>query len=830
MNDQEKPTGASRSRQTLPERAAVVVVGGGIVGASIAYHLTKRGVADVVVLEQSQLTSGSTWHAAGLVSQLKSSQTLTTLSTYSARLYERLEDETGQATGYRTPGSISVAADPERWEELLRGMSMARAMGIAIEPIGLDEVAERFPLARTDDLVGALYIPDDGLASPVDTTMALAKGARSGGARIVEGVGVERVIERDHRVVGVETTDGQVIEADTVVLACGVWTRQLAATAGVTLPAQACEHYYLVTAPIEGVHRDLPTLRDPGNYTYFKQETGKLMVGFFEPRGKVWQLDGVPRDFSFGTIDPDWDHVGPIFERAIERVPALADAGIQLLFNGPEAFTPDGHYHLGEAPEVDGVFVAAGFNSVGIQSAGGVGWVLADWIVDGHPPMDLAEVDVRRTFAFQTEPSYLAERIPESLGLLYAMHWPFRQYESARGVRTSALHDRIDDAGAVFGETAGWERPNWYAEPGQAREYVYSFGKQNWHPNMEAECRAARDAVALFDQSSFAKFRVAGPDALAVLDHLSANQIDTDPGRGVYTQWLNERGGIEADLTVNRLADDEFMVVTSAACETRDWARLLRAGRGRAVEIVDVTDDFTVLGVMGPKARSVLAGLTPADLSNEAFAFGDTRAIEVAGRAVRALRMSYVGELGWELYVPVADAGAVYDAIVAAGAPYGLRHAGYHAMNSLRLEAGYRHWGHDITDHDTPLEAGLGFAVAWDKPGGFVGREALAEQRERPRRRRLVQFRLEDPDRLLYHDEPIRRDGAVVGRVTSGMWSVTEGRCLAMGYARRDDSDGGVDKAWLDEGHWDIEVAGERIAVTPSLRSFYDPTNQRVKM
>jgi glycine cleavage system aminomethyltransferase T/glycine/D-amino acid oxidase-like deaminating enzyme len=811
----------------IPDRARVVVIGGGIVGTSIAYHLTRRGWSDVLVLEQNQLTSGTTWHAAGLVSQLKSTYGLTRLATYSAELYADLEAETGQATGYRTPGSISVASDPERWEELLRGMSMARTVGVDIRVIDMDELHERFPLAATDDLVGALYIPGDGIASPVDTTMALAKGARAGGARIVEGVAVERVLTNGDRVRGVELEDGRQIEAEFVVLACGMWTRQLAATAGISVPLQACEHFYLVTSPLDGVERGMPTLRDPGNHSYFKEETGRLMIGFFEPRAKIWRLDGIPRDFAFGTLDEDWEHIGPILERAIERVPALADAGIQLFFNGPESFTPDGLYHLGEAPEIDGVFVAAGFNSLGIQSAGGAGWVIADWIVDGHPPTDLSAIDIRRTFPFQCSTEFLGTRTAESLGLLYAMHWPFRQFESARGVRTSPLHERISAAGAVFGEVAGWERPNWYAAPGQHAAYEYSYGKQNWHPNMETECRAVRNAVGLFDQSSFAKFRVTGPDALDVLDELSANAIDVEPGRAVYTQWLNGRGGIEADLTVSRLGEREFMVVTSAASQRRDWAWLRRAVRGRDVEISDVTDEWAVLGVMGPEARQLLQRLTTSDLSGEAFPFGAIRSVSIAAAEVYALRMSYVGELGWELYVPADHAVAVYDAIVAVGAEHGLVHAGYHAMNSLRLEAGYRHWGHDITDEDTPLEAGLGFAVAWDKPRPFIGREALAAHRGVTPTRRLVQFRLEDPDRLLYHDEPIYRDGVLVGRTSAGMWSTTQQRCLAMGYVTAAD---GVSAEWLSNAEWAIEVAGQRITATTSLRSFYDPRNERVKM
>ncbi|MDW3219144.1 MAG: FAD-dependent oxidoreductase [Acidimicrobiales bacterium] len=810
----------------VPERAQVVVVGGGIVGASIAYHLTRRDITDVVVLEQGTLTCGTTWHAAGLVSQLKSTHSLTKLATYSARLFEELEDETGQATGYRTPGSLSVADNQERWEEILRGATMAEGVGVETRVIDLDEASERWPLMRTDDLVGALYIPRDGQTSPVDTTMALAKGAKSRGATIIENVAVTDLTARNGRVTGVITEQGA-IGAEIVVLATGMWTRHLAAQIGVNVPLQACEHFYIVTEPVEGMVIGTPTLRDPGNHTYFKEETGKIMAGFFEPRGKVWRMDRIPRDFSFQSLPEDWEHIGPIFERAIHRVPALGECGLQLFFNGPEAFTPDGVYYLGEAPEVDNCYVAAGFNSVGIQSAGGVGWALADWIADAHPPMDLNSVDIRRAQPFQADEAYLRDRVSESLGLLYAMHWPFRQYESARGIRLSPLHERIEGAGAVFGELAGWERPNWYANPGQTREYTYSYGKQNWHDNMVRECLGVRETVGLFDQTSFAKFTVEGPDALEVLNRISVADIDAPLGRAVYTQWCNDRGGIEADLTVNRLGEDRFFVVTAAASETRDWAWLRRAAVGRDVTLANVTHDQAVLGVMGPNSRALLAELTRADLSNDGFAFGTGQSIDIAGADVLALRMSYVGELGWELYVANADAVAVYDAVVEAGRSHGLVHAGYHAMNALRLEAGMRHWGHDITDEDTPLEAGLGFAVAWDKPVDFVGRAALDAQRAAPRTKRLLQFRIEDPELLTYHDEPLYRDGLVVGRTSSSMWSATQGRCCAMGYVEHDEA---ITKEWIAAGTWETNIAGARVPVSCGIGSWYDPGNERPKM
>ena len=809
--------GALHTGGSLPARAQVVVVGGGIVGCSIAYHLARRGITDVLLLEQNTLTGGTTWHAAGLVSQLKSSHSLTRLATYTTRLFEELEDETGQATGYRTTGSISVASDKERWEEILRGMSMARTAGVDMEVIEPGQAREMWPLLRIDDLVGTVFIPKDGQTSPVDTTMALAKGARDRGVTIREGIAVERVRVENRAAVGVETERGYV-EAETVVLACGIWTRQLAAAAGVNVPLHPCEHFYVVTEPLEGMLPGMPTLRDPTNYTYFKEETGKLMAGFFEPRAKTWRYE-VPRDFSFGTLAEDWDHIGPIFERSIHRIPALAETGIQLFLNGPESFTPDGVYYLGESPEVDDLFVAAGFNSVGIQSAGGAGWVLADWIADHRPPMDLSAVDLRRSFPFQGEKSYLEERISESLGLLYAMHWPFRQFESARDVYRSVLHERLAERGAVFGEVAGWERPNWFATEGMEREYRYSYGKQNWYPASAEECEATRQRVALYDQSSFAKFQLRGPDALAVLNGIGSADVDTPVGKVSYTQWLNPQGGIEADLTVTRTGTQEFMVVTGAAVANRDYHTLRRALRGHDAELADITMELPTIGVMGPRSRALLGALTDTPLDNTSFPFGWSQEMTVAGIGVRALRVSYVGELGWELYVARDSTVDLFDAVMEAGEAYGIHPAGYHAMNTLRLEAGYRHWGHDITDEDTPIEAGLGFTIAWDKEGGFLGREPLLAQRAAPvLPKRLVQFMLEDPDRIVYHDEPIYRNDVLVGRTTSGMYGHTFGACLAMGYLLHE---GGVTPEWIESGTFDIEVAGDSIPASAQLRPFY---------
>jgi glycine cleavage system T protein len=675
--------------------------------------------------------------------------------------------------------------------------------------------------------VGAVHLPRDGQTNPIDTTRALAKAARDRGARIFEDTRVAEVLLDGGKVVGVSTSHGEV-SADVVVNCGGMWARDFGARAGMTVPLHAAEHFYVVTEPIPGLPRHLPVLRDPDGCTYFKEDAGKLLVGWFEPVAKPWGMEGISESFSFDQLPDDLEHIEPLLEGATRRVPALAGAGIQVFFNGPESFTPDNRYLLGEAPEVRNLFVAAGFNSIGVGSAGGAGKVLADWIVDGYPPMDLWDVDIRRVMPFQRNRRYLRDRTVETLGLLYAMHWPFRQPETARGVRRSAFHDRLAAQGACFGEMAGWERPNWYAPDGLAPDYRYSYGRQNWFEHSAEEHRAVREHVGLFDQSSFGKFVVEGPDAEAVLNRICANNVAVPVGRIVYTQWLNDRGGIEADVTVTREAEDRFLVVTAAATQTRDlsWLRRSIPNEARAF-VYDATSSYAVLGVMGPTSRRLLARLTGEDLSNETFPFATSRLIDLAYARVRASRITYVGELGFELYIPSEFAQAVFDEIVREGSGLGLRLAGYHAMNSLRLEKGYRHWGHDITDEDTPLEAGLGFAVAWSKPGGFVGRDALLRQRDDGVKRHLVQLALLDEIRLLYHNEPIWRDGLLVGRVTSGMFGHTLGHPVGLGYIHAGGSR--VTHAYVDAGRYEIEVAGERIPGKVSLEPLYDPAGLRVR-
>jgi glycine cleavage system T protein len=820
--------------QRIPSSADVVIIGGGIVGCSVAYHLARRDCRDVLLLERRQITCGTTWHAAGLVGQLRATHNLTRLAQYTTELYAVLERETGQATGFLQTGSIAVAADESRFEELRRGASMARSFGLEVRILRPAEARERWPLLAADDLVGAVFLPKDGRTNPVDTTQALAKGARRAGVTILENVKVTGIGTSGGRVTGVETEQGEV-RAAKVVNCAGMWAREVGGWANVSVPLHAAEHFYIVTQPIAGLAPGLPVLRDADACSYFKEDAGKLLVGWFEPQAKPWGSEGIPEDFAFDQLPADLAHIEPLFASAMHRVPILESAGVQVFFNGPESFTPDDRYLLGESPETRGLYVAAGFNSIGIQSAGGAGKVLADWIVDGHPPFDLWDVDIRRCMPFQRNRRYLRDRTVESLGLLYAMHWPFRQAETARGVRKSTLHDRLAAAGACFGEVAGFERANWFAPKGTEPRYEYSYGRQNWFDASAAEHRAVRERVGLFDQSSFAKFVVRGADAASALNRICANDVDVPVGRVVYTQWLNERGGIEADLTVTREAEDAYLIVTACASQTRDFTWLSgHLPEGARVAAVDVSAAYAVLGLMGPRSRDLLATLTDSDLSSRAFPFGTSQVIDLGYARVRASRITYVGELGYELYIPSEFAQSVFDVIVSAGGDFGLTLAGYHAMNSLRMEKAYRHWGHDIGDEDTPLEAGLQFALAWKKPGGFIGREALLEQRERGVRRALVALALERSDRLLYHNEPIWRDGALVGRITSGMFGHTVGTALGLGYVSNGDASarGGapLDAAWIAKGAYEVEVAAERVPARVSLRPFYDPSSERVKV
>ncbi len=812
----------------LPDHTDVVIVGGGIAGCSIAYHLTKIGINDVTLVERKQLGCGTTWHAAGLVGQLRATRNLTELAKYTSDLLTRLGAETGQETGFKQNGSIAVALHEGRLEELKRGASMARSFGLEVQVIGAGDIGERWPGINLDSVLGGVFLPGDGQTNPVDTNAAYAKGAKAGGARIIENCLVERIVVEAGRATGIVVADNHLIRANTIVIAGGMWSRDMAVEIGVNLPLHAAEHFYVVSEAIDGLARNLPVVRVPDEQAYIKEDAGKLMVGGFELIAKPWGMDGIPADFSFDSLPDDLDHFGPIVEMACNRIPVLGRTGIQTWFNGPESFTPDNRYYLGETAEIRDLFVATGFNSIGIQSSGGVGKVLADWIRDRHPPMDLVDVDVKRVLSFQSNRAFLHDRTVETLGLLYDMHWPHRQYETARGVRRSPFHDRFVAANACMGEAAGWERPNWFAAKDQDAVYEYGWGKENWFEACARECLAARDKVALFDQTSFAKFLIQGPDAATALNLISANNIDVKPGRAVYTQWLNERGGIEADLTITRLGEHEFMIITGATSQTRDLAWFRQNVRDDLqATITDVTSGYTLIGLMGPKTWALLQLLSPhTDFSKEAFSFRDSRRIDIGQSQARATRISYVGEQGYELLIPTESALPVFDEIVKAGADSGLTFAGMHSMNAMRLEKGYCHWGHDIGVSDTPLEAGLGFAVAWNKPGGFIGRDALLERIEKPQTRRLVYFALQNPDLRLFHEEPIWRNGEIVGAITSGAYGHRIEQSIGIGYVSCSE---GVDEAFIANGDFEIEIAWKRVPVKASLTPFYDPTGEKMR-
>ncbi len=827
MPDGMHVTGEDATSPAFPKEARVVVIGGGIVGTSVLFHLTERGWKDVVLLERKRLTSGTTWHAAGLVGQLRATHNMTVLAVYAKEMLRDLERRTGDSTGFVQHGSVLLALTPGRWDEIRRNASMARLMDVEMEFIDAARVGELWPLLNTEGIIGAAHLPHDGMANPVDTTLALAKAARMSGARVFENTRVTRIVRRDGRVAGVETERGT-IDCEYVVNCTGMWARQLAGQDDIVVPLHAAEHFYLITEPIDALAPDLPVLRVPDEQTYARNEAGKLMVGFFEPGAKPWATEGIPADAEFLTLPEDWDHLEPYIVKAANRIPVFGKVGIQLFFNGPESFTPDDRYILGEAPQLDGYFVAAGFNSIGFASGGGAGRVVADWVVDGRPPMDLWEVDIRRFMPFQRNRRYLYQRTTETLGLLYDLHWPFRQVETARGIRRSPLHDRLAARGACFGELSGWERANWYAPEGVEPRYEYSYGRQNWFPYSAAEHRATREEVALFDQTSFGKLLVQGRDAARELNRVCTADVDVAPGRIVYTQWCNEHGGVEADVTVTRLAEDKFLIITGGASTMRDqdWLRRTVAPDAH-VTVTDTTSAEAVISIMGPRSRELLQTLADADLSNAAFPFGTAREIDLGFAFARAARVTYVGELGWELYVPTEFATHVYDTIVEAGAPFGLVHAGYHALNSLRIEKAYRSWGHDVSDEDTLLEAGLAFTAAWDKPGGFIGRDALLRQREAGVGRRLTVLVLDDPELLLYHSEPIRRDGELVGWITSAMFGHTIGRSIGLGYVRR--ADGPVTADWIADGAYELEVATQRVRATASLHAPYDPSNSRIR-
>ena len=815
----------------LPARARVVVIGGGIIGTSIAYHLAELGWTDTVLLERDRLTSGTTWHAAGLMVTFGStSQTSTELRQYTRDLYARLEAETGQATGFRPIGLIEVASDEGRLEEYRRVSAFNRHLGVDVHEISPAEVGELFPIARTDDLLAGFYTPADGRVNPVDATMAMARGARRRGATLLEGTPAVDVLVRGGAVAGVRTPIGD-IECEYVVNAAGMWARQLGERSGVAIPLQAAEHYYLITGSMPGVDPDWPVLEDPRNFTYIRPEGDGLMVGLFETVCAPWHVDRVPQDFSFGTIPPDWDRMGPYVQAAMSRVPATLDAGVRTFFCGPESFTPDLAPIIGEAPELGNYFVAAGLNSIGILTAGGWGRAIAHWITTGRADVDVTGVDIARLHPYQATPRYRATRTVESLGMVYECHYPGRAMRTTRGVRRSPLHDRMASAGAWFKDVSGWEGADWFAGAGITPiEPRPTWGRPDFWAHWEAEHRAVREAAGLFDMSFMAKFEVTGPDAGALLDRLSANAVDGEPGRITYTQWLNDAGLLEADLTVTKRADSDFLVVASDTAHRHVLAWLRRHAGGARVSIADVTSGLAQINVQGPRAREVLAAVTSADISDSAFGFRDARQIDLGLALGWCTRITYVGELGYELFVPTEMAVHVYDELAAAGAPLGMCNAGLKALGSLRLEKGYRDYGHDIDNTDDPGEAGLGFAVAWDKPGGFLGRDAAAARREArdglAPGRRLVSVLVSDPQVLLFHAEVLRRDGVEVGYLRSASYGFSLGG--SVGLAMIDGGGEPVSADWLAAGRWTVQVGNEIVAARVSLAPFYDPRGERI--
>ena len=811
----------------IPKTARVIIIGGGVIGCSVAYHLAKKGWKEIILLERKQLTSGTTWHAAGLIAQLRASANMTKLAKYSQELYGNLEKEIGVSTGFKRCGSITVALTEERKEEIFRQAAMARAFGVDVEEISPEEVKNKYEHLNIDDVTAGVWLPKDGQGDPGNIAQALAKGARNNGVEIFENTLVTEITRKERRVSGVHwkaENESGYIEADMVVNCGGMWGHEVGRMAGVNVPLHACEHFYIVTEPIKGL-KQLPVLRVPDECAYYKEDAGKFLLGAFEPVSKPWGMNGIPTDFEFDQLPEDFDHFEPILEAACERMPMLAEAGIQTFFNGPESFTPDDAYHLGLAPELDNFWVAAGFNSIGIQSAGGAGMALAEWMDSGEKPFDLGDVDISRMQPFQGNKKYLFERSKETLGLLYADHFPFLQKKTARNIRRTPFHYQLLNHGAVMGELAGWERANWFSEKGQTASYEYSWKRQNWFENSANEHRSVRENVGLYDMSSFGKIRIEGRDATGFLNFVAAGQYDVEIGKIVYSQFLNNTGGIEADVTITRLSETAYLVVTPAATRLADQIWLSRNVGKFNVVITDVTAGEGVLAVMGPNSRKLLQMVSPNCFDNEVNPFGTAQEIEIGMGLARVHRVTYVGELGWEIYASSDQAGHIFDTIFEAGQDVGMKLCGMHMMDSLRIEKGFRHFGHDITCEDHVLEAGLGFAVKTDKPD-FIGRDAVLRKKENGLDRRLLQFVLNDSEPLLYHNEPILRDGVLVGHLTSGNYGHTIGAAIGLGYVPC------KNEAVSDilSSTYEIDVAGVKIAANVSIKPVYDPKSERVKV
>ena len=812
----------------VPNKARAVIIGGGVIGCSVAYHLAKLGWKDVVLLERKQLTSGTTWHAAGLIAQLRATANMTKLAKYSQELYGNLEAETGVSTGFKRCGSITVALTEERKEEIFRQAAMARAFGVDVEEISPAEVKAKYEHLNIEGVTGGVWLPLDGQGDPANISLALAKGARQMGAQVIERTKAMGVTRNGRRITSVqwenEQGDSGSIDCENVINCGGMWGHEVGRMLGVNVPLHACEHFYIVTEAIAGLIQ-MPVLRVPDECAYYKEDAGKMLLGAFEPVSKPWAMEGIPQDFEFDQLQEDFDHFEPILASAVERMPMLAEVGIHTFFNGPESFTPDDAYHLGLAPEMDNVWVAAGFNSVGIQSAGGAGQALAQWMQDGQKPFDLGDVDISRMQPFQGNKYYLFERSKETLGLLYADHFPYLQKKTARGVRRSPFHSHLKENGAVFGELAGWERANWFANVGQSLSYAYSWKRQNFFDNVAAEHKAVRENLGLYDMSSFGKIRVEGPGACAFMNYIGGGQYDVPVGKIVYTQFLNDRAGIEADVTVTRMSETAYLVVTPAATRLADQTWMMRNKGAFNVVITDVTAGEAVLAVMGPNARKLLEMVSPNDFSNATNPFGTAQEIELGMGLARAHRVTYVGELGWEVYVSADMAGHAFETLWEAGQNLNAKLCGMHMMDSCRIEKGFRHFGHDITCEDHVLEAGLGFAVKTEKPN-FIGRDAVMRKKETGLNTRMVQFKLTDSEPLLYHNEPVIRDGKIVGYLSSGNYGHHLGAAVGLGYVPCS----GETALDLLASTYEIDVAGTRVAAEASLRSIYDPSGARAKV
>jgi len=812
--------------KNIPSHAQIIVIGGGIIGCSTAYHLARDHKADVLLIEQGTLTNGSTWHAAGLVGQLRSSAAITQVLKYSVELYQGLEDETGLATGWKQNGGLRLANNQERWIEIKRQATTARSFGLQMDLLTPKEAQDLWPLMDASDLVGAAFMPTDGQASPSDITQSLAKGARMHGAKIVENVAVKEILTDNGAVSGVVTDHGT-ITCEKIVNCAGMWARQVGQLAGVNVPLQPVQHQYMITEPMQSVPEGLPTLRDPDRLIYFKEEVGGLVMGGYELNPISWANDGLPKNFEFQLLDSDWDHFEQLMEQALIRVPDLENAGVKQLLNGPESFTPDGTYIMGEAPEVKNFFVGAGFNAFGIAAGGGAGWTLAQWVITGEQPMDLWSVDIRRFSSLHHNADWVRERTLEAYGKHYTIVFPHEEYESGRPQIVSPLYDRIKAKNACFGSKLSWERPNWFAPQGVEAKDEYAMGRQNWFEQVGEEHKATREWVTVFDQSSFAKFELRGKDAEQALSWIAANDVSKAPGSLIYTQMLNSRGGIECDLTCARLADDLYYIVTGTGYRTHDsaWIRQ-HIPADLDAELIDITEEYGTLSLFGPEARNVLQAVTDDDVSHAGFPFGTVKEITIAGHRVRAFRITYVGELGWELHMPIAATGEAFDALFAAGEQYGIAPAGYRAIESLRLEKGYRAWGSDITPNDNPFEAGLGWAVKMKTNTPFLGREAMETASHAPLTKRLVGFTLDDPEIVLVGRETILRNGQPVGYLTSGGFGYTVNKPIGFGYIK---NSAGVDNDYITNATYELEVAMQRYPAKVHMKPLYDPQMTRIK-